>query len=66
MIYPKIKELRQDKDLTQQQLADYLHVSRSAYRNYENGERAIPIEILSELADYYNTSIEFLIGKKDK
>jgi len=63
MLYVRIKNLREDNDITQQTMADYLSVSRSAYRNYENGVRGIPVEILSKIADYYNTSTDFLIGK---
>ena len=51
MDYSRIKELRIDSDTTQQELAQYLHVTRSAYSNYENGLREIPIEVLSGLAD---------------
>lgn len=66
MLYLKrIKELREDNDIKQQTMADYLSVSRSAYKNYENGERGIPTEILSKIADYYHTSTDFLIGRTD-
>ncbi|MBE6012960.1 helix-turn-helix domain-containing protein [Anaeropeptidivorans aminofermentans] len=63
MVYQKIKDLRDDKDLTQQELADYLKISRSAYQNYESGTRGIPIEILSKIADFYCTSVDYLIGR---
>ncbi|MDP4119865.1 MAG: helix-turn-helix transcriptional regulator [Bacillota bacterium] len=59
----RLKEMREDNDYTQQNLADYLHISRSAYRNYENGDRGIPIEILSEIADFYKTSVDYLTGR---
>jgi len=65
MLYIRVKILRADNDITQQEIADYLGVSRSAYKNYENGERGIPIEILSKIADYYHTSTDFLIGRTD-
>ena len=65
MIKLKIKDLREDNDLTQQNLANYLHISRSSYRDYENGDRGIPISVLSEIADYYKTSIDYLVGKTD-
>lgn len=65
MLYIRIKNLREDNDITQQTIADYLGISRSAYRNYENGARGIPIEILSKIADYYHTSTDFLIGRTD-
>ena len=65
MKYVRIKNLRQDFDLSQQQVADYLKISRSAYSNYENNLREIPIEVLSGLADLYHTSVDYLIGRTD-
>lgn len=66
MIYRRIRDLREDKDLTQQELADILNTTQRTYSRYENDERAIPIEILSKLADYYQTSIDYLIGRTDR
>lgn len=66
MIYRRIRDLREDKDLTQQELADILNTTQRTYSRYENDERAIPIEILSKLADYYQTSIDYLIGRTDE
>ena len=66
MIYNRIKELRVDKDLSQKELADVLNVTRSAYSNYENGIRDVPVEILEGLADYYGTSVDYLLGLTDK
>ena len=63
MEYRRIRDLREDSDKTQQDLADYLKVARGTYRNYENGWRGIPSAIWSELADYYGTSVDFLMGK---
>lgn len=63
MIYERIRNLREDNDLTQRELGKILSVSQRAYSNYENGDRGIPIEILSQLADYYNTSVDYLIGR---
>ncbi len=65
MIYNRIKELRVDKDLSQKELADILNVTRSAYSNYENGIRDVPVEILAQLADYYGTSVDYIIGRTD-
>ena len=59
----RVKNLREDNDLTQQQVADKLFITRSAYSNYENGSRAFPLDILSRLADIYNTSVDYLIGR---
>lgn len=62
----RIKSLREDRDKTQQELADFLNITRSAYSNYENHIREIPVEVLSGLADYYHTSVDFLIGRTDE
>ncbi len=65
MIYQRLKDLREDKNLTQQVLADYLKTTRSAYQNYESGVRGIPIEVLEKIANFYGTSIDYLIGRTD-
>ena len=65
MVYERIRNLREDKDLTQTDIANYLHISQRTYSRYENDERAIPIEILSMLADFHNTSVDYLIGRTD-
>ncbi len=65
MLYERIRNLREDKDLTQTDVANYLHISQRTYSRYENDERAIPIEILSMLADFHNTSVDYLIGRTD-
>lgn len=59
----RIKNLREDNDLTQQNLAEYLSISRSTYRNYENGDRNIPIEILIKIADFYKVSLDYIVGR---
>ena len=58
----RIKDLREDADLTQQELADYLHIRQNTYSQYENGHRQLPIEILIALAKYYQTSTDYLLG----
>ena len=64
--FRRIKDLREDGDLTQQYLANQLQISRSAYSNYESGKREIPIEILWRLADFYGTTIDYLVGRSDQ
>lgn len=64
--YERIKNLRQDHDKTQQELADFLNLTRSAYSNYENNIRDIPIDVLSGIANYYQTSVDYLIGRTDE
>lgn len=63
MQYERIRNLREDLDLTQCELAKHLNISQRAYSRYETGERAIPIEILSKLADFHKTSVDYLIGR---
>ena len=66
MDYSRIKELRVDSDTTQQDIARHLNLTRSAYSNYENGIRDIPAEVLSGLADFYQTSIDYLLKRTDE
>ena len=61
-MYENIRNLREDKDLTQKQIADYLHCTQVCYSNYETGKRDIPTEVLLELAQYHNTSVDYLLG----
>lgn len=66
LVYERIRNLREDKDLTQAEIAQILNISQRTYSRYENDERAIPIEILSALADFHHTSVDYLIGRTDK
>ena len=52
-------------DLTQSELASYLHIKQNTYSQYENGQRQIPIELLILLAKYYKTSVDYLLGLTD-
>ena len=61
----RIKDIREDNDKTQQQIADYLDCDRSLYSKYERGEREIPLALIIKLADYYGTSIDYLVGRED-
>lgn len=63
MQYIRIKDLCEDNDLKQRELAKHLNISQRAYSSYELGARGIPSEILSGLADFYNTSVDYLIGR---
>lgn len=65
MVYERIRNLREDKDLTQAEIAQHLNISQRTYSRYENDERSIPIEILSKLADYHQTSVDYLIGRTE-
>lgn len=63
MIYTKIRDLREDRDLNQTQVATVLGMSQTGYSKYETGENDIPTEILIKLADFYGVSIDFLLGQ---
>ena len=66
MKYERIRDLREDNALTQEYMGKILNVSQRTYSRYENDERAIPIEILSKLADYYGTSVDYIIERTDQ
>ena len=59
----RLRDLRDDADKTQQEIANYLNMHRSVYRRYESGEREIPVWALIKLADYYHTSTDYLLGR---
>ncbi|MBQ2848377.1 MAG: helix-turn-helix transcriptional regulator [Clostridia bacterium] len=61
----RIKDMREDNDLTQKQISEMLLCDQSLYSKYERGEREIPLKILVALADYYKVSIDYLIGRTD-
>jgi transcriptional regulator with XRE-family HTH domain len=65
-MYRRIRDLREDHDLTQKQVSEILHCSQQAYSNYELGQRDIPTSILIALAKYYHTSVDYLLGLKDE
>ncbi len=65
MIYLRYKDIREDRDLFQQEIADILKINRISYIRYEQGLRQMPINKLIILADFYNTSIDYLIGETD-
>ena len=64
--YPNIRNLREDNDLTQKELAQYLNIRQNTYSRYELNQLNIPLDILTKLADYYNTSVDYLIGRTDE
>lgn len=63
--YKRIRDLREDNDKTQQDVAKYLGMKQPQYYRYENGLRDIPSDILIALAKYYNTSTDYLLGLTD-
>ena len=64
-MYKRIKDLREDKDLTQTQLAAILGMSHTGYSKYETGENDIPTSILIKLANFYGTSVDYILGITD-
>ena len=66
MLYRRLRDLREDADLRQQDIADLLHCSQVCYSFYENGQRDIPAEALLKLAEFYHTSIDYLLGRTDE
>ncbi len=62
----RIRAMREDADLTQEQVAEYLMCDQSLYSKYERGERAVPLEIIVKLAQFYKTSVDYLVGLTDK
>lgn len=65
MIYNRIRNLREDKDMTQQQMADLLFINRRTYSAYENGVNAMSPEVLIKLARIHRTSVDYLLGLTD-
>lgn len=61
----RLRDLREDHDKTQQQIADHLNMHRSVYRRYEAGEREMPVWAIVKLADYYQVSTDYLLGRTD-
>lgn len=64
--YKRIRELREDNDLTQNQVAEYLHMKQPQYYRYEQGLRDIPSDVLIALASLYKTSTDYILGISDK
>ena len=62
-MYKRIRDLREDNDLSQSQIAKILGMSQTGYSKYETGSNDIPTEILIKLARFYNTSIDYLLGE---
>ncbi len=64
--YKRIRELREDNDYTQTQVAEYLKMKQPQYSRYEKGYRDIPSDILIALADLYNTTVDYILGRTDE
>lgn len=66
MIFQNIRNLREDNDKKQQELADYLNIKQTTYSKYELGKINIPIEVFIKLADYYDVSVDYIVGRTAK
>ena len=66
MLYKRIRDLREDKDLTQKRMGEILSCSQRVYSNYERGELDIPTEILIKLADFHDVSVDYILNRTDK
>ena len=62
----RLRDLRDDADLTQKDIADYLHIKQNTYSQYENGQRQLPIAMLIALAEYYHTSTDYILRLTDE
>jgi len=65
-MYRRIRDLREDRDLTQKQIAQMLGMSQTGYSKYETGENDIPTVVLIKLTNFYNTSIDYLLGETNR
>ena len=61
----RIKSLRQDQDIKQNELAKYLHIAQNTYSQYENGQRQMPLSVLIDLARYFRVPVDYLVGLTD-
>lgn len=66
MKYKRVRDLREDTDMNQTQFAKILGMSQTGYSKYETGENDIPTSILIKMADYYETSIDYILGRTDE
>lgn len=62
----RLKDLREDADLKQQEVADYLHIKQNTYSQYESGKRQIPIDVLIKLAEFYDVSTDYILELTDQ
>lgn len=66
MYFKRLRDLREDNDLKQSEIAEILGIAQTVYSRYERGFQNIPIEHLLKLADYYNTSTDYILGRTDE
>lgn len=66
MQFRRIRDLREDNDLTQAQVAEFLGVRQTTYSKYERGNILVPIDILIQLCEFYHVSLDYLVGRRDR
>ena len=66
MVFQNLRSIREDHDIKQRELAALLNFSQNTYSQYENGKRDIPLAMLWKLADFYKTSIDYIVGRTNK
>ncbi len=66
MYFRRLRDMREDADLRQEDIARYLRIQQTVYSRYERGYQTIPLELLIRLADYYNVSLDYLTGRAKK
>ncbi|MBT2289254.1 helix-turn-helix transcriptional regulator [Paenibacillus albidus] len=64
-MYRRIRDLREDKDITQQKMAEFLNISQTTYSRYENGNLDVPSAVLIKLANFHKVSIDYILGQTD-
>jgi transcriptional regulator with XRE-family HTH domain len=64
--YQRIRDLREDADLTQKQVGEAINVPQRTYAYYESGQRLVPPQVLCALADFYDVSVDYILGRTDK
>ena len=65
MYFRRIYDLREDRDINQKTVAEYLGMDPTVYRRYEKGVRSVPVDVIIKLADYYHVSTDYLLGRTD-
>lgn len=65
-MYKRVRDLREDRDITQKQMSEFLQIHQTTYSDYELGNLNIPVEILIKLAKFYETSIDYIVGITDE
>lgn len=65
MYFRRIQDLREDRDIKQKTVAEYLGMDPTVYRRYEKGVRSVPVDVVIKLADFYHVSTDYLLGRTD-